>query len=341
MAINYWRGAVSNNWWVDANWSLGHYPTSGEPAALDAGSPNPSVINVDNDSAICASLDFTGAPGGVTFSGTNTITSAGAVTCKSGMTWSHSGTFNWYSGAWTSNSVTITSYVVVANNGVAHSFADDFTCTHASGIKISAGSLTDNGHTVTITCGVMYATGADVATLNKTGNWILTGAGTVWVGSYLGTANDVVNDTGGYWKLTNNSISGKTFGQNVARTYYDFWDATAGTGTVTLLGNNTFHDLKWDAGRTLKVVGGSTVTVTTLSPQGTFSSHSGLTSTNTTYFTLTKSSGTIALSYTDIAYCHTAGSATFKAWLAHGCSDNGGNKGWQFIEPVIRNFNMF
>jgi hypothetical protein len=153
MATNYWRGTTNNNWDGAANnWSLGHVPTSSEDVAFDASSPNPSVLNMSPASMYCKSLDFTGAPGDITWSGSYEVSISGNLTLKSGMTITNDGDVLFSSSAiFTSNTAVLHGAIRINGNGITVTLGDD--CTIQGLIDIHQGTLDITGHN--FTCGTV------------------------------------------------------------------------------------------------------------------------------------------------------------------------------------------
>jgi hypothetical protein len=127
-------------------------------------------------------------------------------------------------------------------------------------------------------------------------------------------------------KLINNSASVKTFTGN-GISYQRLWNATQGTGTLTITGSNTFDELRIDAGRTTLFNNGTTQTITTLDiGDGSILRSSS----NGNTYTLSIPSGTIRVDNATIRDSIATGGATFKAYTS---INEGNNTGWVFIEP--------
>lgn len=178
-----------------------------------------------------------------------------------------------------------------------------------------------NNHNLTIgTCNI----GASAAVTMGSGTWTITGDGSAFSVNAAATITAGTSTV----KFTGNSANPKAF-DGAGKTYYNYWNATAGSGAVSITGANTFNDIKIDAGRTQKFTESTTTTVTTFTANGTAGNLITLAAvTPGTSFTLTKSGGgTISCSFMSISWSTATPAAT---WSAMNSTNGGNNSGWSF-----------
>ena len=152
-------------------------------------------------------------------------------------------------------------------------------------------------------------------------NLELNGTGDVW---------DTVTSTNFYRfdgdyeiELTNNSSSSKTI-EGGGIDFYDIYNNTSGTGTVTFDGNNSYNKIKSASGRTNQFGAGTTHTINTLEVDGaTIRSQ-----VNGSTYTFSKTSGEIVITNCSLRDCIATGGADFRAILTTNVS---GNTGWKFV----------
>ncbi len=337
MATNYWRGTTSTNWRTNTNWSLGHYPTASEPAAFDASSPNPSTIDIASTAATCAGIDFTTAPGGVTWSGTSSVSFHGNIKLKSGMTLTYSSTLTLDTTASiTSSGVAFAGPFLINAPGLIVQILDDFTTPLT--LMLTAGNFVDNNHAVNI--GIFSSSNTNTRTLTKTGTWTISSAtATSW--NCATSTNFTLSDTAGSIVITdpnNHTFAGGGVAGELS--YYDLNFAPITVGKIlTISGSNTVTTLQTNNGsvlrNTIKFTDSTTTTVTTLSIDGANVTYPTIiTGTSTGGWAIKKVSGTISLNNVSVAYSTASGGATFNALTSNGCVDGGGNSGWKFGTDV-------
>ncbi|MEM7296842.1 MAG: fibronectin type III domain-containing protein [Bacteroidota bacterium] len=106
--------------------------------------------------------------------------------------------------------------------------------------------------------------------------------------------------------------------------------------TIRLDGNNTFETLSIDAGATIEFEAGRTQTITNLNANGTKFNNIVFKSNNAgTQAILSKSSGTVDLTYIALEDMQATGGATFNAINS---LDNGNNIGWNITAPVGQDY---
>lgn len=266
------------------------------------------------------SLDFTNATNSPALSCTATAIMYGNLTLIPGMTTTGTGVLLLSSRTGTqvltTAGVALTFSITLQTSSTAGLFLPgDLT---ASSIVWVSGILTDNSHTITVSSFQFALTAA--TTWIKRGTYILTGTGVVWSVPAASAPLLTLADSGTI-KLTNNSTSSKTFAGG-GLPYGTLWNSTAGTGTVTISGSNSFQTFQSDASRTTIITAGTTQTINTL----TLGAGCTISSTGSTY-TLGNNSGTPwASTGTIVSNCNCLG-----GWVVTGGTDGGGNTGITFI----------
>jgi hypothetical protein len=180
--------------------------------------------------------------------------------------------------------------------------------------------------------GSFVSTSGSARTLNLGASVVsMTGVGTVWSATSPGfTLNPGTSSI----NLTSNSASNKQF-DGGGLTYNNFWNNTLSTGTVTITGNNTFNDLKVDAGRTQLFSGGSIQTLTTLTATGISGSLVTLKSaTSRVRFYLLNASATITNNWMSLTDSAVIGGATWNAGANTTFVSN--NVGWANNPTMVR-----
>lgn len=173
------------------------------------------------------------------------------------------------------------------------------------------------------------SSGSDTVISLGSGVLELTGASSVFYNRYNSATFNCETST---IKLTNNSTSAKRVYLNDA-TYYTFWNATQGTGTLTYYDSNTFNTLKSDAGRTNIFFRGETNTVTNFDFSGTLLNLTVIQSDSagSKAYLVKAGGGDISNDYLSIK---DSGASPANTWYAGlNSTDVSGNSGWYFIEP--------
>lgn len=180
------------------------------------------------------------------------------------------------------------------------------------------GTLDANGNSPTLSS--FRPTGTGTRTINLgSGTWTITGS--LW--DFSITTNATLNASTSTILMTSASCIFRGGGL----IYHDLYFNGIAANTV-VEGNNTFSDIKTDAGRAISFKGGTTTTVSTFTMNGTPGNLIGLNISDSGIFTLSKSSGTVTVNYCDIRNSTATGGA---AWNATNSNDGGGNTGWNFI----------
>lgn len=221
----------------------------------------------------------------------------------------------------TSNGKTIDRPITHSGAGTLQ-LADNLTMGSSRLLTNSAGTFDDNGKT--ISAQNYNTSGSTTRTHKQAADWTLSGSGTVFDAS---TSTNLTVTLTGSPKIKLSSASAKTFAGG-GKTW-GILDQ-AGTGALTISGSNNFADIQNSAFGDLKVTAGTTQTVSAFSYSGDASHQLSLDSTTSTAFTLSKSSGTVNVSYLTIAHSTATGGAAWNAPTNNGNVDGGNNSGWNF-----------
>jgi hypothetical protein len=314
MADRYWVGgsgtwntSSTTNWATSSGGASGaSAPTSADNVIFDNNSDSGANYTVTVSSAVCANLTVT-AQDFILTMGTGTASNIdiyGSVSINPV-------TLGRYNGN-TSNSFTLRSsgaYTISLSNtfGILCS-----SITFAAGAGTLSSSIQVTGD-ATI--------GAGATSLDLSVYQLAVG------GNFDNSAAKTVSGSGG--SISMYSASSKTFtGGGV--TYPTL--RNSGAGALTIAGSNTFTTIDVSGSpRTFNFTSGTTQTVTNFNVSGTAGNLTVITATSTGQATLSKSSGTITVSYCNISKSNATGGATWIAGLNDGNVDGGSNTGWNFI----------
>jgi hypothetical protein len=147
-------------------------------------------------------------------------------------------------------------------------------------------------------------------------------------------------------KITDTTNTNNSFGGGTGKIYNNVWfDRWASTGTITIIWNNTFADLKdtWTVAHSVLITAWSTQTVSTFTVNGTAGNLITLNSTTTWTFTLTAPSrnnaSPVSCDYLNIQHCICPQVNTWYAW-ANSVNNQWvatAGSGWIFTVPMIIN----
>ncbi len=266
------------------------------------------------------SLNFTG------YSGTWTnVTGAnlyGDLIISSGMSFGSTfGTITFNTGTYnavlTSNGKNFLSSVAFSNTG-SITLTDNFSSS-SSVTRNSGGTLTANGDVTAATITLNGDTNLG------SGAWNVTSSGSAW------NTGAAVTITPGTSTIKMASPATKTFA-GAGKTYYNLEQND--TGTLIITGSNSFNDITVTpslAASTITLTSGTTQTVTNFTLSGSAGNLVTLnSSTPGSPATLSKSTGTVSVSYVNIVDSTATGGATWQAYTSNGNVDGGGNSGWDF-----------
>jgi hypothetical protein len=192
-------------------------------------------------------------------------------------------------------------------NGTLDLAGFTLTCTTSAGTGTGTKNLTFNGGT--LVCSAASATAWNNAA--PTGFTTTAGTGTGTISMTAATAKTFVG-------------GGSTYNCTLNQ---------GGAGTLTITGANTFNDITntEPTANQITFPDSTTNTFNNFTLSGTSGNLVSLrSSTPATQFTLSKSSGTVSVSYLDIQDSNATGGATWNAFTSNGNVDSGNNLGWDF-----------
>ena len=277
-------------------------------------------------------LNFTGFSGSIT--GLSGLLIYGDLTLSTGITVSTN--FTWTFAA-TSGTKLITSNgrtldLPIIFNGVGGTFRleDAFTMGSARTMTLTNGTLNLNGKTCTVGTRFQTATGTKNLTFNG-GTLVCPDPNTTSFNNAAPTNFTTTAGTGtGTISMT--AATAKTFVGGGST--YNCKLNQGGAGTLTITGTNTFNDITNTNATASQITfpASTTTTVNAFTLSGSAGNLVSIrSSTGGTRFTLSKSSGTISVSYLDIQDSNATGGATWQAFTANGNVDSGNNLGWLFV----------
>jgi hypothetical protein len=272
-----------------------------------------------------------------TFSPPSTLTIYGGLTATSGMVWTTGNGTITFAGTSSTYGITTAGFTLyaVTFNGVGGSWLFYDNLTLANSFILLNGSVNSGGAAVTatvytLTSGTLDASGA---------TWTATGTGTVW--NLTGTVLSSPPNTIAISTISTSAITfaggGKTY-NNLLLT------GVAGTGTLTVTGNNTFNTLgsSRTTAYTISFTSGTTNTVSVWSISGRSGALVTLNAvTAGTQATLALTGGGTAvadyLSIKDITTTPTLSATQPYVWYAGANSTNlGNNSGWLFADNTVK-----
>lgn len=278
-------------------------------------------------------LTFTGFLG--TFTNTTASENYGSIVLGAGM--SLTGTQNW---AWagrsthtiTSNTRTFSNALQVNGPGGTYTLQDDLICSRvsASAITNTAGTLVDNGKTVTLTSSTAgFSQASSSATTTLTGTWNIANTAT---GNFWSVTAGTVNASTVTINLTVASANTRTFAGG-GKTYGSLnYTVASSSGALVITGANTFGTLQVTnntTGKTLTLPSATTTTITTaLILTGNTANISLNSSTGASAATISAGAGvTITVDHVTMQDSTATGGALFRATHATNTSNN---TGWLF-----------
>lgn len=279
-------------------------------------------------------VDFTGFAGTFTNATRNL---SGSLVISTGMTVSAGATTTVF--AATSGTKTITSNgktldfpITVNGVGGIIQLADALTMGSGRLLTLTAGTLDIND--LTLTAGTFSGTGSTARTLDfGTGSLVVVGAGASAFDATTITNLTVTYSTGAKVSMTN--AAAKTFIGGGAS-----WPKLeqAGAGALTITGSNTFSDIT-NTTQPVSVLftAGTTSTFSAFSLSGTLGNLVTIGSVTAASHALSKTSGTVSVSYCTISRSDAAGGASWLASTTNGNVDGGNNTGWNFASLSATN----
>ncbi len=341
----HWQNASSANWSTLASWTS-RVPLPQDNVFMDKAFGTSQTVTADMP-RLGANIDWTGATftTNLTWAISTGITFFGSLTLISGLTTSGSQVITLGARSNINIDTKAVSMVALQMNvstvGATVTLTSNLTITGA--LILTSGTFNAATFNVTI---LNYSFSS--ASLAKTlmlgsGNWTLTGTGTVWTDTGVTTyvaGNSTI-------KITDTSNTAITF-SGAGKTYNNIWFARgASTASNTIAGSNTFNDFKDDGSvaHSLLTTAGTTQHFTTFTVSGTAGNLITLNSTTTATYALVKDGGgTISSDYLNIQHSVATPSTT---WYAGANSTDNqavatAGSGWIFTAPPAGNTgNMF
>lgn len=341
--------AAANKHWVSAssaNWNSNAWATSSGGAAAANNFPLPQDTAIIDDSALTASqtvtlnavynyptIDTSARTNAMTLSLSQERTIVGGLILGSGVTVSDSyfiftnDSLQQLSGSLPRFEINgfSTGGVQLSGSAAATTQAD-----------LANGTLDLNGETLTAAFFQILG-GTKNVTFNG-GTIAVTGSGAVaW--SNNNPTNFTTTAGSGTGTISMTSASAKTF--TGGGSTYNCTLNQGGAGTLTIAGTNTFGDITNTHAGSSTISLGANQTVSDFTLSGTvgnvitFNSSSSGTRRN-----ISKTSGTVNVTFLNIKDSNGTGGATWDAFTANGNVDGGNNLGWNFVPPTSGS-NMF
>ena len=330
----------TGNWGDVTKWFLGtggsggagRVPLAQDTARFDASSFSAGAQTVTVNCPRIGSVDWTGTTNTPTWKFGNDISMYGSLTLIAGisLTVNKNLTFENRSPVTiTSAGKTMGTYLYVNCYGSKVTLSDNMT-TGGFASVFQGGEFDMNGFNFTTNTLTINGSSARILTMNN-GTLTVSGTGTVWDAS---GSNLTLNRGMSTIAVTNTTATAKTF-IGGDRTYFNLSITGAGTGAVTLTGNNTFNKIIIGAPKTVYFTAGTTTVLEdTLAATGssgnlvTINSDTGAAS-----FTLSKTSGYVDCDWLYLDYATVTGGAL---WYAGANSTNhSNNSGWTFTAPPV------
>lgn len=194
-------------------------------------------------------------------------------------------------------------------------------------LSLTNGTLDLAGYTLTNTGNATVLAGTKNLTFNG-GTLLLSSNGaSVW--NNANPTNFTTTAGTGTGTISMTSASAKTFAGGGST--YNCTLQNAGAGALTISGSNTFTTISNSVQpTTFTFTAGTTQTVTNFNVSGTAGNLVTIGSTTTSAATLSKTTGTVSVSYCSISYSAATGGASWQAYTTNGNVNGGNNSGWIF-----------
>lgn len=220
-------------------------------------------------------------------------------------------------------------YIVKTSATAKVTLGSAYTQTLNNYFSLRTGILDTNNYNLTLSYFQSAASGG------ATTRSLILGSSTVTItgSSFAWSTDSGLTVDAGTSTITLTSTSTKTF-TGADKAYYNL--NQGGVGALTISGSNSFNDIVATARpSTVILTSGTTQTVSNFTLSGTAGNLVTLqSSTAGSPATLSKSSGTVSVSYLSIKDTTATGGATWNAFTSNGNADGGGNTGWNFISAV-------
>lgn len=330
-----WDGTAGTKWATTSGGTGGaSAPASTDDVFFDA---NSGAVTVTVSSVDCKNLDFTGFTGTFT-SGSVSLGVYGSITAGSGMTWSFAGALSMLATSGTqvvtSNGISFTNLFFVNGIGGTTQLADNFVTN--SVLRVDNGTFDANNKNVTCFGFRSNFTSSTRTVTMGSGTWTLNGTGTVWNTSSI--TNLTLNAGSSTIKITNSSGTSVTFSGGGATLNNVWFSRGSSTGSITIIGSNTFADFKDDgtAAHSILFTTGTTQTFTTFTVSGSSGNLITINSDTTGTHSLVKSGGgTVSCDYLNIQHSIATPSSTWYAGT-HSTDNQAvatAGSGWIFTAP--------
>jgi hypothetical protein len=329
------------------------------------GSTAISVFSGDLSEANSISFNFTGGTYALTFLGTSGHTARnvnftgyagtwnsigltfiyGNLTLSTGLTTTLTAGTLYFSATSGTQQITTNGRTLLFNvnfDGVGGTFQlqDALTMGSTRSLSLQNGTLDLNGKTCT--AGSSFATSTGTKNLTFNGGTLVCPAASP-TAFYNGAPTGFTTTAGtGTGVISMTSASAKTF--YAFNATYNCTINQGGAGDLSITGNPTFLDItntvqpatiSFESGTTTTFVNGFTLS-------GTAGNLVTIIVGSTSQATLSKSTGTVSVSFCSISFSNATGGATWEALTANGNINSGNNSGWDFgFVPATSNFLMF
>lgn len=266
----YWKTPTTGtkSWSAAANWFLatnggggaGRVPLPQDNVVFDANSIGATGVAITSDMPrLGKDISFAGVTNAPTWNvSSGNMYVFGSITAPSGMTMSIGATLL-LSGR-SSHTLNILATPVGAGTLYVYSAGGTYSLaaplTHNGPLNLYTGAFVDAGYSVTSSA--FDSSNSFARTLNATGSWTVTGAGSCW--NLTTTTNLTVTALPSQVKFTDTSQSAKVFAGG-SKTYGNVWFASATRFQIT--GSNNYADFKADPGAIITVNNGSAQTAAT------------------------------------------------------------------------------
>jgi hypothetical protein len=293
--------------------------TTNNNVSIAAGS---NIVTFSGSNSI-GDLDFTGSSG----SWSNVTLSLAGLTLSTGMTVTAGASTVTFArtGTITSNGKTLDFPVTINGSGITTTLGDDLSVGATRTLLLNQGTLNFNDKNASI--GTFSSGVSNVRTIAiGSGTITVSAAGSSWNTST--TTNLTVTGTG---TISMTAATAKTFLGGGA-SYSGITLNQGGAGALTISGNNTFANITNTVQpTTITFTASSTQTVSNFTVSGTAGNLVTINSTAAgTRANLSKTSGTVDVSYCSIRDSNATGGATWNAFTSNGNVDVSNNLGWIF-----------
>jgi len=336
----YWHEGTGNfsdysKWYTATNgggsqMASTRVPLPQDTCYFDSSSFDSGSQTITQDMPRIGGMDWTNATNTPAFSSSDIIYFFRSITFISGMTKNAGADFRYQgrvASTFNSGGLQIAQFNIQAIGG-SLTLTNNLTLLSGRRLDIEMGTF--DADTYDVSCqriNSSYSTARTI--LMGSGTWTFDAdTSTIW--GFATRTNLTFNAEQSTIKITSILTADRTI-EFYAMTLNNFWNASTGDYYLTISSSNTFNNLKIDAGRKMKFLGGSDQNVTSITWEGTDGNLITLNSTNTTPWKISATSGTLAVKYCDIHYSTAEGGATFNALTSEGNVDGGNNTGWDFV----------